>query len=125
MQAGSWAPAHICYDDGNSTALVRVLEMIRERRFELSCADGSCNPYLFSFSLLAAGLDGVKNKIDTGDPVRDDVSDLNEVELNSKGIEWVPRTLPEALANLENNKVLEEVLGGSIINEFINVKRDE
>lgn len=125
MQPGSWAPAHICYGDGNRSALVRVLEKIRERRFEFRGADGSCNPYLFSSSLLAAGLDGVKNKIDPGDPVRDDVSDLNEVELHSKGIEWVPRTLPEALANLENNKVLEEVLGGSIINEFINVKRDE
>lgn len=125
MQPGTWAPAHICYGDGNRSALVRVLEKVRERRFEFRGADGSCNPYLLSAGLLAAGLDGIKNKIDPGDPVREDASHLDEIELHGKGIEWVPRSLSEALTYLSNNKVFEDVLGGSILNEFVNVKKNE
>lgn len=125
LQPGSWAPAHICYGDGNRSTLVRVLEKVRERRFEYRGADGTCNPYLLSSCLLAAGLDGITNEIDPGDPVREDVSHLDEVELREKGIEWVPRSLSEALSELAKNKELADILGGDIISEFINVKTDE
>ena len=49
--------------------LVRIPEKRRERRFEFRGADGTCNPYLLTTCLLAAGLDGIKNKIEPGEPM--------------------------------------------------------
>lgn len=125
MQPGSWAPAHICYGMGNRSVLVRVLEKRRERRFEFRGADGTCNPYLLSTCLIAAGLDGIKNKIDPGEPVDEDVSKMNEFELKERGIEWVPRTLNEALDRLSENTILADTIGRDIWTEFIKVKREE
>ncbi|GIN90431.1 glutamine synthetase [Siminovitchia terrae] len=125
MQPGSWAPAHICYGSANRSVLVRIPEKRRERRFEFRGADGTCNPYLLTTCLLAAGLDGIKNKIEPGEPMDVDVSSLSEVELLEKGVNWVPRTLDEAMDALEEDTILAESIGREIWEEFIKVKRTE
>ena len=88
-------------------------------------ADGTCNPYLLSACLLAAGLDGIKNKIDPGEPIEDDVSLLDETTLKEKGISLIPRSLDEALQCLEENTILADTVGRDIWTEFIKVKRTE
>ncbi len=125
MQPGSWAPAHICYGDGNRSVLVRIPEKRRDRRFEFRGADGTCNPYLLSTCLIAAGLDGIQHKIDPGDPIGEDVSLMDEFELKEKGIEWVPRTLNDALDSLSEDTILADTIGRDIWSEFIKVKRNE
>ena len=125
MQPGSWAPAHVCYGDANRSVLVRVPEVRRARRFEFRGADGSCNPYLLSTCLLAAGLDGIQNKIDPGDPMQEDVAEFDNEQLKEHGIEWVPRDLLEAVQTIEKDAVLGETIGQSIWKEFMNVKRSE
>lgn len=125
MLPGSWAPAHVCYGDRNRSVLVRVPEKRRERRFEFRGADGTSNPYLLSACLIAAGLDGIQNKIDPGDPIQEDVSLLDETQLKELGIEWIPRTLNEALDCLAENTILAETIGRDIWEEFIKVKRNE
>ncbi|MFD2130241.1 glutamine synthetase family protein [Pseudogracilibacillus auburnensis] len=125
MLPGSWAPAHICYGTANRSVLVRILEKRRERRFEFRGADGTCNPYLLSTCLIAAGLDGIQNKIDPGDPILEDVSQMDEFERKEKGIEWVPRTLSDALDSLAEDTILADTIGREIWTEFIKVKRNE
>ncbi|MFA1820169.1 glutamine synthetase family protein [Virgibacillus oceani] len=125
MQPGSWAPAHVCYGSANRSVLVRIPEKRRDRRFEFRGADGTCNPYLLTTCILAAGLDGIQNKIDPGEPINKDVSQMDEFQLKEKGISWVPRSLEEALQNFAEDTILADTIGRDIWMEFIKVKRNE
>ncbi|GIM47202.1 glutamine synthetase [Collibacillus ludicampi] len=125
MQPGSWAPAHICYGAGNRSVLVRIPEKRRTRRFEYRGADGTCNPYLLAACLVAAGLHGIQNRMDPGDPIDIDVSKMSEMELKEKGITWVPRNLSQAIDHLAEDTILAETIGRSIWEEFIKIKRTE
>ncbi|EJL45579.1 glutamine synthetase [Brevibacillus sp. CF112] len=125
MQPGSWAPAHVCYGAGNRSVLVRIPEKRRSRRFEYRGADGTCNPYLLAACLVAAGLDGIQNRIDPGEPADFDVSKLNEQQLKERGIGWVPRSLSQAIDYLAEDTILAETIGRSIWEEFIKIKRTE
>jgi len=125
MQPGTWAPAHICYGAGNRSVLVRIPEKARTRRFEFRGADGTCNPYLLAACLVAAGLHGVQNRMDPGEPVDTDVSKMNDVELKERGIYWGPRNLHEAIHYLSQDTILAETIGRTIWEEFIKVKRTE
>lgn len=125
MLPGSWAPAHVCYGAGNRSVLVRIPEKKRERRFEFRGADGTCNPYLLSACIIAAGLDGIQNEIDPGEPIEQDVSHLSEAELKEKNIKWIPRSLNEAINCLAEDTILAETIGRPIWKEFIKVKRTE
>ena len=125
MQPGSWAPAHICYGSGNRSVLVRIPEKRRTRRFEFRGADGTCNPYLLAACLVAAGLRGIQNQIDPGEPIDFDVSAASEFQLKERGINWVPRSLNEAIDCLAEDSVLAQTIGRSIWEEFIKIKRTE
>lgn len=125
MQPGTWAPAHVCYGAGNRSVLVRVPEKRRSRRFEYRGADGTCNPYLLAACLVAAGLDGVQQGIDPGEPVDKDVSQMSDLELQRRGISKVPSSLEEAVMRLSEDTILAETIGRSIWEEFIKIKRTE
>ncbi|WP_231510806.1 glutamine synthetase family protein [Bacillus sp. UNC438CL73TsuS30] len=125
MQPGSFAPAHICYGSGNRSVLVRIPEKRRTRRFEFRGADGTCNPYLLAACLVAAGLRGIQNQLDPGEPVEFDVSTVSEYQLKERGIKWVPRSLNEAINALAEDSVLAQTIGRTIWEEFINIKRTE
>lgn len=124
MYPGSFAPSHVCYGLSNRSALIRVTEKRRGSRFEFRGADGTSNPFILASSLIAAGLDGVRNKIDPGEPIETDVTALSEEEINNKGIKLVPGSLSEAMDELQSNAMLARELG-PIWQEFINVKRSE
>lgn len=125
MWPGTWAPAHICYGAGNRSVLVRIPEKRRERRFEFRGADGTCNPYLLSACLVAAGLDGIQNQIHPGEPADLDVSWLTPTEMKERGIISSPRTLAEAMDSLGEDTILAQTIGREIWEEFIKVKRTE
>jgi glutamine synthetase len=125
MRPGTWAPAHICYGAGNRSVLVRIPEKRRTRRFEFRGADGTCNPYLLSACLLAAGLDGIQNRIHPGEPANEDVSWLTDTEMKERGIFRAPRTLEEAIDSLSEDTILAQAIGREIWEEFIKVKRTE
>lgn len=125
MQPGSFAPAHICYGSGNRSVLVRIPEKRRTRRFEFRGADGTCNPYLLAACLVAAGLRGIQNQMDPGEPVEFDVSLASDYQLKERGIKWVPRSLDEAINALSEDSVLAQTIGKTIWEEFINIKRTE
>ena len=122
---GSWSPAHICWGVGNRAALVRIPSMGRRRRIEYRSGDNAANPFIFLTAVLAAGLDGIQKKTDPPPVVEDDVGLLSAEEAAARGIELLPRTLPEALAALEADEVVAEALGPVIFHEFLKVKRSE
>ena len=91
-------------------------------RFELRLMDGSVNPYLLQASVLAAGLDGLKNKIDPGKPL-----DCNMYEDHKKypNLPKLPNELKQSLAKLKNNKEMNKSFGKDTINSFVKLRSSE
>jgi glutamine synthetase len=122
---GSWSPAHICWGVGNRAALVRIPGKGRRRHIEFRSGDGAANPFNFLTAVLAAGLDGVRNQVEPPAPVEEDVGLLSAEEVATRGLQFLPRTLPEALAAFEADRLMEEALGPVIFREFLKVKHSE
>ena len=94
-------------------------------RIECRSADPSCNPYLAFAVLLEAGLDGMDNKIDPGEPTEENLFAFSEDEIAEKGISSLPTSLWEAYHALEENDVIKNALGEKVFNQFYNIKRAE
>jgi glutamine synthetase len=110
---------------GNRAALVRVPGMGRRRHVEYRAGDNAANPYLYLTALLAAGLDGIERQLPAPAPANQDVGHASPAELAAAGIGFLPRSLPEALAALADDRILVEGLGALIHAEFIKVKQAE
>ena len=87
--------------------------------------DGSCNPYLATIGILAAGLDGIANKLDPGEPNNTNLYEWSPEQLKEAGIAVLPQSLNEALDALEADHVLTEAIGGDLAQEFLRLKRME
>jgi glutamine synthetase len=99
---GFEAPVNLAYSQRNRSAAVRIpmySPSPKAKRIEFRTPDPSCNPYLAFSAILMAGLDGVQNKIDPGDPLDKNIYDLEPEELAN--IPSVPGTLEQALDALE------------------------
>ncbi len=125
---GFEAPIYICWSPRNRSALVRVPMYVKKPsaiRLEYRGVDPGCNPYLAITAQLAAGLDGIKKKIDPGDPLREDVYELSEREKREYGIGELPTTLRDALDHLASDEVIQKALGSHIFDEFMSIKIEE
>jgi len=122
----TWSPVYISYGYNNRTQMLRIPG---PGRVEDRTIDGSCNPYLAATVLLAAGLDGIENKLDPGDPVAGNLYTTSEQDLRAKGIDLLPANLLDATRELEGDDVMREALGHArdedYVDYFIRVKRDE
>jgi glutamine synthetase len=101
---GFEAPVNLAYSQGNRSASVRIPltgSNPKAKRMEFRCPDATANPYLAFAAMLCAGLDGVKNKIDPGEPLDVDIYDLSPEELSK--IPSTPGSLELALEALEND----------------------
>jgi glutamine synthetase len=101
---GFEAPVNLVYSARNRSACCRIpmyFSSPKARRVEYRCPDGTCNPYLAFSAMLLAGIDGIINKIDPGDPLDVDVYALSEDE--AAQVKQVPGSLPEALEALESD----------------------
>jgi glutamine synthetase len=121
LSGATWAPAYITYGNNNRTACVRV----PYGRLELRLPDGSCNPYLATAAILAAGMDGVDRKIDPGKPINENLYEWSPEKLKRAGIGLLPQSLKEALDEFEKDKVLRAALGEDLSQEFLTLKRME
>jgi glutamine synthetase len=119
----TWAPVFNSFGSNNRTNSVRV--PMGGGRCESRNADGAVNPYLAATLSLAAGLDGIRNKIDPGAPQEDNLYELSEAERSERGIEFLPRDLQEAVDAFEADSFVTETLGEALRNEFITYKRQE
>jgi glutamine synthetase len=93
-------------------------------RAEFRTPDPLCNPYLAFACIFEAGIDGIRNKIEPGDPVDKDVYHLTEVERKKLGIKVLPSSLKEALEALENDNVCKRALGEAA-EKYLKLKWEE
>ncbi|MDE0122383.1 MAG: type I glutamate--ammonia ligase [bacterium] len=125
---GFEAPVNLVYSQRNRSAAIRIptySEAPAAKRLEFRCPDPSCNPYYAFAAMLMAGLDGVRNKIDPGEPVDVDLYELTGEE--AAALNTVPGTLDEALDALEaDHDFLTEggVFDQDLIDTWISYKRD-
>lgn len=119
----TWAPAHICYGGNNRSNLIRI--PLTGDRVESRGADISCNLYLGAAMMLAAGLEGIREKLDPGEPHMENIYAKTDEELKRDGIELLPRTLREALDALEADPLSEKVLGPLLLGAWLDYRRQE
>lgn len=125
-----WSSAYDAYGFDNRECAIRVPSLFLEREansmnLELKCADHSGNPYLMMGAFIAAGLDGIKKRIDPGEAQEIDPGNYSEEEREKRGIHRLPTSLDEALDELERDQVLTDALGPLLANAYIAVKRNE
>jgi len=101
---GYEAPVNLAYSQRNRSAACRIpmySPAEAARRVEFRPPDPSCNPYYCFSAMLMAGLDGVENKLDPGDPLDKNLYDLPPEE--AKLVKQVPGSLSESLRALEQD----------------------
>ena len=123
---GYEAPVYLSWGRTNRSALVRVPRISARRtqatRVELRCPDPSCNPYLAFAVMLKAGLDGIARKLPLPDAAEED---LYHVDPRARGLETLPGSLGDALAELERDEVVTAALGPHVVERFIEAKSQE
>lgn len=115
---GFEAPVNLAYSQRNRSASVRIpmySTSPKAKRVEFRCPDPSCNPYLAFSAILMAGLDGVMNRIDPGNPLDKDIYDLSPEEL--KDVPSTPESLGHALKALEADH--DFLLKGNVFTEDV------
>ncbi|ODA76791.1 hypothetical protein RJ55_07306 [Drechmeria coniospora] len=103
------------------------LRKIKGGHWELKCMDGLANPYLAVSAVIAAGLDGVKSRMDmTWRDCTEEPSLLGDGERARLGITTtLPSSLEEALASLQMDTMLCSLLGEEIVERYVAIKRAE
>jgi glutamine synthetase len=124
---GYEAPVNLAYSRRNRSAACRIpmySASPKAKRVEFRPPDPSANPYLAFASMVVAGLDGIVNKIDPGEPLDKDIYDLSPEEM--KNVPSMPASLEEALDCLENDHAFllkGDVFTEELLESFINYKR--
>jgi len=126
---GFEAPIYIAWSRSNRSANVRVPINIKgnpkAKRIEFRCPDTTANPYLAFPAMLCAGLDGIKNKIDCGNPVDENIYTLSEDRKRELNIKSLPRDLAEAADALESDHdFLKPVFDGDLLETILEFARD-
>jgi len=123
MSGSTWAPVFVCYGNNNRTNMLRIPS--QGARVECRAADIGCNPYLGAAMILAAGLEGIRDKLEPGQPHRENMYDYSEKDVADMGIETLPRTLSEAIDAFEADPLSRQVFGDAMYEAFVDYKRDE
>jgi glutamine synthetase len=123
---GYEAPVNVAWSEKNRSPLVRVpAKRGMSTRCEVRMPDPACNPYLALAVMLAAGLDGVKRKLDPGPPINKNIFTMSHREKRRLRIGQLPANLWEALGELEKDAVVSEALGDHILEHYLRAKRQE
>ncbi|HEY4885719.1 MAG TPA: type I glutamate--ammonia ligase [Myxococcales bacterium] len=115
---GFEAPVNLAYSSRNRSAAIRIpmySPSPKAKRIEFRSPDPSCNPYLAFSAMLMAGLDGIENRIDPGDPLDKDIYGLSPEEL--KDVPKMPGSLEEALGELKRDH--EYLLKGDVFTQDV------
>jgi glutamine synthetase len=125
---GYEAPVNLVYSQRNRSAAVRIpvySKSPKSKRLEFRCPDPSTNPYLCFAAQLMAGLDGVQNKLDPGEPIDKDLYDLEPEE--AEKVRSTPGSLGEVLGALERDHawlLRGDVFTPDVIETWIAYKRE-
>ncbi|MDQ3872249.1 MAG: type I glutamate--ammonia ligase, partial [Thermoproteota archaeon] len=127
---GFEAPVYAAWSKGNRSAIVRVPANYRgnaeSKRIEFRAPDPSANPYLAFSAILAAGLDGMKKKMDPGDPVNEDIYKMSDSSRSSRSIKSLPGSLQESLQALKSDSdYLKPYFDADLIESYLSLKQRE
>ena len=140
MTGFTWAPIFISYGGNNRTHMLRV-PMVRPQieggqdpgegvylssaRWECRAVDPAMNPYLAAAMMLGAGLNGIEEDIDPGDPLDLNMYELSDAELRKMGVAELPRTLLEAIDAFSADSLSEQVMGPQLKQAYVDLKYGE
>ena len=113
---GFEAPVNLAYSRRNRSAACRIpmySPSPKSKRVEFRPPDPSCNPYMAFAAMLMAGLDGIENKMDPGQPLDKDIYELEPEEISS--IPSMPDSLEDALDALQRDHAF--LLKGDVFTE--------
>jgi glutamine synthetase len=114
----TWSPNTVTYTGNNRTHMIRIPDA---GRFEFRLADGAANPYLLQAAILAAGLDGLRNKRDPGKRLDINMyTDGHTVE----GVKKLPLNMLDAIRALDKSEVLNQALG-PFVPAYVKLKTEE
>lgn len=123
---GYEAPVYVAWSGHNRSPLVRVPQARgQSTRLELRSVDPAANPYLAIATILAAGLDGLKQQLTPVDPVDCNIYALSKAERRKAQITDLPSTLHNALKALDQDDVIKAALGRNLYQSFTESKRHE
>lgn len=123
---GYEAPVYVAWSARNRSPLIRIPAARGEAtRIELRNPDPSCNPYLALAAILAAGLDGIENKIEPPAPVNKNIYEMDLDQRTKDGITSLPASLEEAINEMKNSKLVRETLGEHVFSKYIEAKTKE
>ena len=141
MTGFTWAPIYISYGGNNRTHMMRVPKVRPEiegadadqrsahylsgRRIECRAVDPAMNPYLAAAMMLGAGLDGIEQELDPGDPIDLNMYELDRAELDRRGVATLPRTLLESIDAFAADDLGKRVMGEELFRAYIELKEAE
>jgi len=115
----TWSPSSISYTGNNRTHMIRVPD---PGRFELRLMDGSANPYLLQAGVLAAGINGIRKRVNPGKPLFCNMYTDHEKYPN---LPKLPNTLEDSLEMLNFNTVMKNAFGKNVLTSYIKLKKSE
>ena len=116
---GFWAPVYADWGYQNRTCALRISA---PGRFEYRSVDSTVNPYLMAAGILQAFDDGIKHKIDPGEP---EERNIYQAMAAGKKVKKLPMSLGEALTLLEQDEVVKKGMPDEMLRVFMHYKRDE
>jgi glutamine synthetase len=127
---GFEAPVYAAWSRGNRSAVLRVpvndKNTGKSKRIEFRAPDPSANCYLAFSATVAAGLAGIREKIDPGDPVNEDIYKMSDSARTALGIKTLPRTLQDSVDALSNDKgFLGPYFSNELIDTYVELKCNE
>jgi glutamine synthetase len=126
---GYEAPVYVTWSKRNRSSLIRVPEYFpgkeHEVRIEFRCPDPLCNPYLAYTVVFEAGMDGIKRKIDPGEPVETNVYRLSDSKRKELGVGVLPASLKEALEEWKSDEICVRALGKENAEKYMALKMQE
>ena len=127
---GFEAPVNVCWGLANRSTAIRIpmynRNQEKSKRIEYRVPDPTANIYLLEAALLLAGLDGIKNKIDPGDPIEENVYKLSPEKKREYNIGSLPVSLKGSLDSLSSDsRFLEEVFTKDFLETYSNLKYKE
>lgn len=123
MSGFTWAPVYICYGNNNRTNMLRI--PLGGGRVECRAADISSNLYLGAAMILSAGLEGIREGLDPGEPHTENMYTYTPAELTAMGINTLPRTLGEAIEAFAADPLSESVMGSVMHKAYTDFKMQE
>ena len=130
MVPGFEAPVYAAWSRGNRSAVLRVpvndRHNAKSKRIEFRAPDPSANSYLAFSAIVAAGLDGIRKKIEPGNPVNEDIYKMTDYARSGLGIKSLPGSLQESIDALKaDREYLNPCFQGDLLETFIALKQEE